>query len=290
MSDFSFSFDSLNEVDACRPPLKAISYNCLKMFDTGISALAKENSLPARKSRRSTRGSGEPYFDLEVYQAFMAGYVKRINDATLRVPIGGVRIGSAKYSRLAQINLHSHIITFSRFAIENVPERGRRYLVIHELAHVKEASHNKRFWQLVAAHEPRYKEIGRELDQAFKKNVRLDKRLYRSAEPIYQTRLFPVSSSYDFNEYSNSLTAGPPGLNEHETVWSDESERSSFAVSQPSDPGLLYPLDSGVVSLAADVYDSSDDDLNSWEILEGGIVHGGSDGFELMDEEYQDQI
>lgn len=112
-----------------------------------------------------------PRFSLEVYQAFMTGYVRRINDATLRVDIGGVKIGSAKYSRLAQINLQSRIITFSRFAIENVPERGRRYLVIHELAHVKEPGHNRRFWQIVGQHEPNYKQIGRELELAFRRNV-----------------------------------------------------------------------------------------------------------------------
>ena len=109
---------------------------------------------------------------LEVYQAFMTGYVRRINDATLKVVIGGVRIGSAKYSRLAQINLTTRIITFSRYAIEGVPERGRRYLVIHELAHVKESGHSKQFWELVGRYEPDYKKIGYALDLAFKENVR----------------------------------------------------------------------------------------------------------------------
>jgi hypothetical protein len=109
---------------------------------------------------------------MEIYQSFMAGYVRRINEATLNVTIGGVRIGNAKYSRLAQINLRSRIITFSRFAIENVPERGRRLLVIHELAHVKEPGHGKRFWDLVAKYEPDYKAIDKELMQAFNANVR----------------------------------------------------------------------------------------------------------------------
>ncbi len=111
---------------------------------------------------------------LEMYQSFMAGYVRRINQSTFNVAIGGVRIGSAKYSRLAQINLKTRILTFSRYAIENVPERGRRYLVLHELAHVKEASHNRRFWQLVANYEPDYKQIGRSLELAFKQNVKED--------------------------------------------------------------------------------------------------------------------
>lgn len=123
---------------------------------------------------------------MEMYQSFMAGYVKRINQATLNVTIGGIRIGTAKYSRLAQINLDTRIITFSRFAIENVPERGRRYLVLHELAHVREASHNSRFWELVGRFEPRYRQIGRELDLAFKRNVREDQA--RTSKQIHRNR------------------------------------------------------------------------------------------------------
>lgn len=120
---------------------------------------------------------------LALYKSFMQSYVKRINDATFGVTIGGIRIGSAKYSRLAQINLKTKVITFSRFAIENVPERGRRYLVLHELAHVHEASHNQKFWNLVGLHEPDYKDIGIDLDRAFKKNVQShDRALKRGAK------------------------------------------------------------------------------------------------------------
>lgn len=123
----------------------------------------------------------------EMYQHFMAGYVRRINEATVNVTIGGVRIGSAKYTRLAQINLKSRIITFSRHAIENVPERGRRYLVLHELSHVLEASHNKKFWSYVERYEPEYQKIGKELDRAFKLNVRADMET-RAAEQLLSGR------------------------------------------------------------------------------------------------------
>jgi hypothetical protein len=112
----------------------------------------------------------------------MIGYVRRINAATLNVAIGGVRIGAAKYSRLAQINLKSRIITFSRYAIENVAERGRRYLVIHELAHVLEPSHNRRFWDIVARYEPDYAAIDRDLELAFRRNVEKQERKPRSFE------------------------------------------------------------------------------------------------------------
>lgn len=132
-------------------------------------------------------------FDPDVYQAFMEGYVRRINEATLRVPISGIKIGTAKYSRLAQINLKSGIITFSRFAIENVPERGRRYLVIHELSHVKEASHNKRFWEIVGYYEPNYRKIGRALDLAFKKNVQLEDRRPARKPPAAAKEKLPES-------------------------------------------------------------------------------------------------
>lgn len=132
----------------------------------------------------------------EIHQSFMVGYVRRINEATFNVTIGGVRIGEARYTRLAQINLRSRIITFSRFAIENVPERARRYLVIHELAHVLESGHTQRFWNLVARHEPNYKEVGRELDRAFHQNVRAALKPQSNAllakaasEPIDELRL-----------------------------------------------------------------------------------------------------
>lgn len=136
---------------------------------------------------------------LEMYRAFMTGYVKRINEATFNVPIGGIRIGLAKFSRLAQINLESRIITFSCYAIENVPERGRRYLVLHELAHVKEANHTKRFWQLVEKYEPDYRHIGRSLESAFKQNVieigRTDKVFNQASNKLFQSSKQHISES-----------------------------------------------------------------------------------------------
>lgn len=102
----------------------------------------------------------------------MSAYVARINRATLDVSIAAVRVGGARYSRLAQINLETRIITFSRYAVENVPERGRRYLVIHELAHVLEPAHNRRFWEIISRFEPEYKRIDKELEAAFRANVR----------------------------------------------------------------------------------------------------------------------
>ncbi|MBX9880044.1 MAG: M48 family metallopeptidase [Candidatus Obscuribacterales bacterium] len=144
------------------------------------------------------------------YLTFMTEYVRQVNEDTLRVTIGGVRIGSAKYSRLAQINLHTRIITFSRYAIENVPERGRRYLVLHELAHVKEPTHNKRFWNIVAQFEPDYKRVGSELEKAFHANVLEEMRRQKSgnkATPplIWTPRLDHAEElDFDYNKFGGS--------------------------------------------------------------------------------------
>jgi predicted metal-dependent hydrolase len=125
---------------------------------------------------RQNSSGNAPKSSLEPYRSFMRSYVESINSSTFKVTIGGVRIGSAKYSRLAQINLKTRIITFSRFAVENVPERARRYLVLHELAHVLEASHNRDYWNYVKIFEPEYKRIGKDLDNIFKENVRRHER------------------------------------------------------------------------------------------------------------------
>ncbi len=189
----------------------------------------------------------------EIHQSFMVGYVRRINLATFNVVIGGVRIGEARYTRLAQINLKSRIITFSRFAIENVPERGRRYLVIHELAHVKETDHSPRFWQLVAEHEPHYKEIGRELDTAFHRNVRADKE--RQSKLIHQT---------------GSGIRTLPGL-------LSSAALASLQAGSEFDSAAFNDQDDCPVSGASGCFDGSDDEFGAWTDAHQGIVCGGDE-------------
>ena len=190
----------------------------------------------------------------EVYQAFMVGYVRRLNAATLNVTFGGVRIGSAKYSRLAQINLHSRIITFSRYAIENVPERGRRYLVIHELAHVKEPSHNKKFWDIVGTYEPNYKQIGKELEIAFKRNVRAEQ------------------SKNTMSGNSSMVRLQNPKL-----LLSSQSEtlQDVHRKQQPE-----WDLESDEVG-EGNCFDCNEDEFGSWADSVSGIICGGSEKTEM---------
>jgi len=156
-----------------------------------------KNKIRTLKASQPVYQSEKMTEKLEMYRAFMTGYVKRINEATFNVPIGGVRIGLAKYSRLAQINLKSRVITFSRYAIENVPERGRRYLVLHELAHVKEVNHTKQFWQLVEKYEPDYRNIGKNLESAFKQNVKEEE---KSSLFYVQTPSLSLLSKHSISE------------------------------------------------------------------------------------------
>lgn len=216
----------------------------------------------------------------ELYQAFMVGYVRRLNEATFNVTIGGIRIGSAKYTRLAQINLQSRIITFSRFAVENVPERGRRYLVLHELAHVKEANHNKRFWGHVERFEPNYRKVSRELEVAFKRNVKEDlKRVKQmSAAPgLKQGSKLALSSrllNYELNAKTKTDLASnsDPAMTLLRPLY--EEELAAHQIRAPIDP-FQYQFEEPIND-DSDSFECRQEDFSSWDDDQSfGTISGG---------------
>lgn len=47
------------------------------------------------------------------------------------------------------------------------PPEQLRYVLIHELCHLRHMNHSRRFWSLVASHEPNYRSLDRQLDSAW---------------------------------------------------------------------------------------------------------------------------
>lgn len=84
-------------------------------------------------------------------------WVRQLNRKTLQAPLNGVRIGYSRYTHLAQMNLKTQIMTVSRHCLDQVPESALHYLVIHELTHLRIASHSKLFWNEVRRFVPEYK-------------------------------------------------------------------------------------------------------------------------------------
>lgn len=94
-------------------------------------------------------------------------YVFTLNNETFQQPLRAVKIGRAKYSHLAQINIRTGVMTVSKYSLgANIPANAFRYLILHELAHFLEANHSPRFWQHVARFCPDYKQQ-RQLMQAY---------------------------------------------------------------------------------------------------------------------------
>lgn len=109
-------------------------------------------------------------------EAGLSALVARINAETFQVAVDKVRIGKAKYSRLAQANIRTRTLTFSRYAIDGLPDEALRYLIVHELAHFLEANHSRRFWMLVERHVPDWREQRRIARDFLEIKVRLGDR------------------------------------------------------------------------------------------------------------------
>lgn len=90
-------------------------------------------------------------------QGELEALVRQINAETFQASLGKVQIGSSRYNHLAQVNLHTHTLTVSRFCLKQAPYEALRYLIIHELAHYQESGHGPAFWALVAKYVPDYR-------------------------------------------------------------------------------------------------------------------------------------
>lgn len=135
--------------------------------------------------------------------------VTRINAETFQVDVAKVRMGRAKYTRLAQANIKTKTITFSKFAVDGMPQAALRYLIIHELAHFIEANHSSRFWALVARHVPDWP-VQRKLAQDYQEmRVRQADRLAPPPEPVAPVPAPPRPKATKARSPFSFLTKGP---------------------------------------------------------------------------------
>ena len=105
-----------------------------------------------------------PAVSLSGFQTLVA----QVNRETVNVPYADVRIGQARFTRLAQANTRTRVLTFSRFAIAGMPEKALRYLILHELCHLLVPNHSPAFWAQVGRYMPDYRQLRRVAQDHFR--------------------------------------------------------------------------------------------------------------------------
>lgn len=108
--------------------------------------------------KESKRKEKEPLYTLEEFKEIIEKNVNELVKTTGLQP-NKVRIRDIKYawgscSKDRNITLNYKLISYSEDAI--------RYVIIHELCHIKHMNHSKEFWGLLEKYMPNYKEVKKE--------------------------------------------------------------------------------------------------------------------------------
>ena len=75
----------------------------------------------------------------------------------MQVAVSGITIRQMK-TRWGSCNVNTHHININLALYEKGPE-CLEYVVVHEMCHILEASHNKRFWAFMTGFYPKWKEV-----------------------------------------------------------------------------------------------------------------------------------
>lgn len=104
----------------------------------------------------------QPHLDAwlkQMGQMHLISFLKEVSDETgLVYRSASIRLQRARWgscSAKGDISLNARLLYHPRDVV--------RYVLIHELCHLKELNHSSRFWALVRRFEPRYKELKRRL-------------------------------------------------------------------------------------------------------------------------------
>lgn len=122
-----------------------------------------QNCLSQRKSKQKILSG---YYDREEYLAYKekayAFVLKEIKECNAyygfsysRVRIRNQRSRWGSCSSSKTLSFHYKILF--------LPLNLAHYLIVHELCHLQEMNHSKRFWELVSKTYPDYKEVRKEL-------------------------------------------------------------------------------------------------------------------------------
>lgn len=84
-------------------------------------------------------------------------------EPVMQVQSSGFTIKKMK-TRWGSCNVKTGHLNFN-FALAQVPQQYVEYVVVHELTHLLEPSHNARFWALMEQYLPKAKQLRKELNQ-----------------------------------------------------------------------------------------------------------------------------
>lgn len=94
----------------------------------------------------------------------VAAFARTHGFAYKRIAIRNTKRTWASCSELGNLNFHYKIIF--------LPEHLANYIIVHELCHLRELNHSKRFWAHVAAIIPDHKECRKALRKAERSPMR----------------------------------------------------------------------------------------------------------------------
>ena len=131
-----------------------------KVSKKEIEKLIEQKSEWIQKSleKENKKQSKQPLYTKEQFKQIVTSNAKELIKETGLTP-NKITIKQIKYawgscSSKKNITINLELIKYSQKAI--------RYVILHELCHIKHMNHSKEFWELVEKYMPEYKEIQKE--------------------------------------------------------------------------------------------------------------------------------